>query len=201
MVWIGTLAATLLLGTMLPDFFQYVEDRPGRPPVDLVLHLFQPVDVSAPLFTVLYLSMAMALVLLARTPLRLLRTFQAFFFLVLLRMAAMFLIALEPPVDLIPLRDPISQLFYPNGGPFTKDLFYSGHVATAFLFVLAVRGSRWRAFFVVATVLIAIGVMLQHVHWSVDVIAAPFAAFAAWRISVYTIRFALPEASCAAEVA
>ena len=40
------------------------------------------------LFTVLYLSMAMALVLLARTPLRLLRTFQAFFFLVLLRMAA-----------------------------------------------------------------------------------------------------------------
>ena len=201
LVWIGTLVATFLLGRTLPDFFQFVEDRPGRQPFDLVLHLFQPIDVSAPLFTVLYLTMATGLVVLARTPLRLLRTFQAFFFIVLLRMIAMYLVALEPPVDLIPLRDPISQLFYPNAEPFAKDLFYSGHVATAFLFVLAVRKKKWRIGFIIGTMLVAAGVVVQHVHWSVDVLAAPFAAFAAWRISGYTIRLTLPAASCAAEVA
>ncbi len=63
----------------------------------------------------------------------------------------------------------------------TRDLFFSGHTSTLFLISLAVPGRRARPFFLACTAAVATCVLVQHVHYTVDVLAAPFFAYGAWR--------------------
>jgi membrane-associated phospholipid phosphatase len=102
----------------------------------------------------------------------------------------MFLLPLEPPALLIPLRDPFVQ-YLGTGTLLTKDLFFSGHTSTLFLLFLTARGARLKAIFVVCTVGVAISVLLQHVHYSVDVFVAPFFAYAAYRVALAIDRKSL----------
>ena len=60
-----------------------------------------------------------------------------------------------------------------------RDLFFSGHTATMTLLALAGRG-RWRWVLGGLTVAVGLLVLVQRVHYSYDVLAAPFFAGAAW---------------------
>ncbi|MEO8590749.1 MAG: phosphatase PAP2-related protein [Flavobacteriales bacterium] len=197
--WIGTLLCGVLLVSFLPSFFRFIEVRPGFRPDDPVLAWISPVDVAIPLFVVLYSTVVLCLVLLARDRSLLLRGLQAYLILLLLRMVAMTLLTLEPPMDMIPLRDPITQVFYPDAEPFAKDLFFSGHTATMFLLFLAVPVRRWRWPLLLATIFVAAAVILQHVHWTIDVLAAPVGAWMAWWASGYTVRWARSKVSLGEE--
>ena len=105
-----------------------------------------------------------------------------------MRMVTMELVTLEPPVNIIPLVDPVTVSFYPGGVPFLKDLFFSGHTATLALMVFISRGSVARWGVAVATIAVAVLVLLQHVHWTIDVLAAPLFAWFAWRMSALSLR-------------
>ncbi len=100
---------------------------------------------------------------------------------VALRIAAMWATPLEAPPGMIPLEDPVVRLFGP-GRLLTKDLFFSGHTSTLFLLALTVPGRGWKALFVAATAAVAVGVLVQHVHYAIDVLAAPFFAYASVRL-------------------
>jgi len=89
------------------------------------------------------------------------------------------MLPLEPPSDLIQLKDPITYLFYGNEYV-TKDLFFSGHTATQFLMFLCLKKKTERMILLVSTFLIAIMVLFQHVHYTVDVLAAPIIAYLAY---------------------
>ena len=52
-----------------------------------------------------------------------------------------------------------------------------------FLLFLAVPGRPARAYFLASTVAVGCLVLVQHVHYAVDVLAAPAFAYAAWRIA------------------
>jgi membrane-associated phospholipid phosphatase len=93
----------------------------------------------------------------------------------------MYLVPLNPPADMILLNDPFVQ-FFATGQPLTKDLFFSGHTATIFLFYLVSEKKLFRAFFLIATVLVGTSVLLQHVHYSIDVASAPFFAYISYRL-------------------
>jgi membrane-associated phospholipid phosphatase len=99
-------------------------------------------------------------------------------------MIAMYSVPLEAPVTLIPLNDPFVQLFG-TGQILEKDLFFSGHTATLFLLFLISDNKILKLFFLISTLFVAVSVLLQHVHYSVDVIAAPFFAFASYKIVIY----------------
>lgn len=43
--------------------------------------------------------------------------------------------------------------------------------------------NRFRMVFAIGTVLVGACVLLQHVHYTIDVVAAPFFTYAAYRIS------------------
>lgn len=160
-------------------------------PPDPILHHLPAVDVSVPLFVLLYALLALMIGALARHPRSLLRTAQAYVVLLLLRMLTMTLLPLQEPPGWLPLEDPISTLFYPNGQPFSRDLFFSGHVATVFLFFLAAP-LRWvRRLLLLATAMVSLAVLVQHVHWTVDVLAAPVFAVLAWRVSKHTLAASL----------
>ena len=94
----------------------------------------------------------------------------------------------QSPPGFVPLADTFTQLFYPGTEPFEKDLFFSGHTATLWLMALIATtraGRLWSGF---ATLAVGVLVIVQHAHYTIDVIAAPLFAWLAWRLSTVTMR-------------
>ncbi len=66
---------------------------------------------------------------------------------------------------------------------FQGNLFFSGHTGYPFLIALIFWNNVfWRRFYVGATVVFAAAVLLAHVHYSIDVFAAPFIVY-----GIYTL--------------
>lgn len=174
----GPVLVMLLL--MFRTFLDVIEARPGVALHDPVLALFAPRDVAFPVFLVLYGALVGLLVALMRYPKQLIIGVWAYIFMVATRMGVMYLLPLDPPRSMIALRDPFVELF---GGhhTLTRDLFFSGHTATLFLLALVVPTRQQRAVALMATVVIAGGVLLQHAHYAVDVAAAPFFSYGSYR--------------------
>jgi membrane-associated phospholipid phosphatase len=107
----------------------------------------------------------------------------------LFRIVCMFFIPLDPPDGIIPLNDTFLKNTVYEGGLNLKDLFFSGHTATLFLFFFFVKNNWFKLFFFLAACSVAFALVIQHVHYSLDIIAAPFFAFLSWKI--ITIVFKL----------
>jgi len=100
---------------------------------------------------------------------------------VIFRSIAMYLTPFEAPETLLLLNDPFVQLFG-KGDILTKDLFFSGHTATLFLLFLLAQNKLLKSFFLISTILVGTAVLLQHVHYAIDVFVAPFVAYGSYRI-------------------
>jgi uncharacterized membrane protein YccC len=135
------------------------------------------------IFPLIYSVIAICLINASFYPELLLRGLQAYGVLMIIRIFILFVLPLEPERSLIPLEDPfIGKLFY-SGKLITKDLFFSGHVSTMFLMILINPVRHLRPYLIVATVLVASFILIQHVHYTVDVMAAPVFAWLSFRIS------------------
>jgi membrane-associated phospholipid phosphatase len=132
-------------------------------------------------FLIIYAGIIAGLAILVQNPRRLLLVFQGYALMALFRMAAMYLTPLDPPPGIIELRDPFVE-FFGGGRTLTRDLFFSGHTSTMFLLFLAIPGRWMRIGYACATFLVGLCVVLQHVHYTVDVVAAPFFAYGAYAI-------------------
>jgi hypothetical protein len=111
----------------------------------------------------------------------LLVTLWAYNVVTLVRMASIGLVSLNPPAGLIPLADPITNLFY---GPhyITHDLFFSGHTTTVFLIFLCLKKKTDRIYTLFASLTVGVLLLVQHVHYTIDVLAAPFFTYAVYRL-------------------
>ena len=107
--------------------------------------------------------------------------FQAYGLMVIFRTIAMYLTPFAAPESSILLNDPFVQLFG-EGKILTKDLFFSGHTGTLFLLFLLADNKKFKTVFLAATILVGLAVLLQHVHYSIDVFVAPFIAYGSYRI-------------------
>lgn len=176
------LALDVALAVGLPFYFAVIQARPGHVLSDPFLTYLPAYDVSWPTFALIYFSIVVALGHLLSRPAALLRVLWAYGFMHLIRMATLWLAPLDPPTGLLLLHDPIvDTFFYPSTAPITKDLFFSGHTATLMLLALAVRGRSLRVALLLATVLVGFLVLVQHAHYTYDVLAAPlFAGFSYW---------------------
>jgi PAP2 superfamily C-terminal len=177
------LVVLLLLGLLpvVPGFYRFVQARPGQPLADPLLALLPVHDHSTLIFALIYGAIAATLVYLLPRPQRLLQALWAYYFLQLMRMATLWLLPLEPPAALVVLHDPVmDRIFEVTTQPIVRDLFFSGHTATMMLLALAGRGRRWRGAMGLATVVVGLLVLVQRVHYSYDVLAAPFFAWAAY---------------------
>ncbi len=181
-------AVALPLAFCLPLFFDHIGAKPGSLPPDPLLELIGPVDVTWLTFTVLYGGIAIGLFSARRDPLAVLRGLHAYAILQVLRMTAMEVWTFEPPPDIIPLIDPVTAAFYPGSEPFLKDLFFSGHTATLAVIVGLSRGGMIRWILIAATISVGALVIAQHVHWTIDVLAAPIFARVAWKSSRLSLR-------------
>ncbi len=151
---------------------------------DLVLNGFHAVNVSWFLFTITYLTGFGGAVYIFFKPLETIRFLYVYGMLLTLRMACMLLVPLEPPSTIIPLTDPFLHNTFYQGNDNVRDLFFSGHTATMFMFYFFARSRAARIIFLTSTILVGIAVLVQHVHYALDVAAAPFFSWAA----VYSVK-------------
>lgn len=175
------LAVALIL---FSQFLLFIEERTGVILSDPILNLFSPIDLTWLTFVLIYLSLITALVELLKIPERLLLALQCYGLMVIFRSIAMYLSPFEAPLTLLPLNDPFVQLFG-EGNILEKDLFFSGHTATLFLLFLIMKKRILKIFFLTCTLLVGVSVILQHVHYSIDVFAAPFFSYTSYRIILF----------------
>jgi hypothetical protein len=171
-----------VVGGALPPYFAYVQQRPGQLLPDPLLALLPCRQVAVPIFVLMYGASVAGLGWLGRHPALLLRGLWAFLLLTVLRMATIWAVPLVPPADLLDMPDPFTTLVFhlPPSAAITHDLFFSGHTATVVLLALAVRGRWWRTGLALAALAIGVLVLVQRVHYSYDVLAAPLFAWLAY---------------------
>jgi PAP2 superfamily C-terminal len=169
-----TIVALLSILLYLPHYFHSViGPRPGWQLQDPILNLFIPQDFSVLIFTLIYLSLFIVLLGLIKKPYLISLGLGSYLVVTIARMITMYLFTLEPPDGIIVLQDPfIDRLAY-GGNVFTKDLFFSGHMATLTLLGL-VEERPWAKRIVVGCTLVAgVLIIIQRVHYTIDVLAAP----------------------------
>lgn len=165
----------------LTNFLNYVESRQGAVLSDPILSLFSPVDLTWLTFLIIYLSLILAIFSLFNNPERLIFAIQLYSLMVIIRIIAMFLVPLDPPEKMIMLNDPFVE-FFGTGQTLTKDLFFSGHTATLFILYLVTENKILKYIFFLCTIAVAVSVILQHVHYTIDVFAAPFFTYTSYII-------------------
>ena len=166
---------------VFPEFLRFIEQRQAVVMFDPFLDLFNPIDLTWTTFALIYFSVIAALISLINKPAYLFLALQSYGVMLLFRMLVMYLSPLEAPEKIIPLHDPFVQMFG-TGDILTKDLFFSGHTATMFVLFLAVKNKILKVIFLITTILVGLAVIFQHVHYTVDVVAAPFFSYASYKI-------------------
>lgn len=171
------LLAIVLAG--LARFVNFVEYRQGIAFTDPILELFNPIDLTWLTFGLIYIALIIAVASLINNPKRLLFAIQLYSLMAFVRIIAMFLLPLEPPEKMILLKDPFVE-FFGSGETLTKDLFFSGHTATLFILFLVSENKIIKTIFLISAIIVALCVLLQHVHYTIDVVAAVFFTYACY---------------------
>ena len=189
--FILTIILLAILMISFSQFLQFIEKRNGAVLPDPLLNIFSPIDLTWLTFSLIYLSIIVFLISIIKEPDKLLIAMQAYGLMVIFRTIAMYLVPLEPPETILLLNDPFVQLFG-KGEILTKDLFFSGHTATLFLLFLLTEKKTLKFIFLISTFIVGISVLLQHVHYSIDVFVAPFVAYGSYRIiKIYREKISL----------
>ncbi len=187
---VGGLGLVAGLLAIWPWYLGLIEARPGLVLSDPILTYLPRRDMSLPVFLSLWGAALLLIYRVRQSPLLYLRFIWAYALLFVARIVSIGLTPLNPPPGLLELRDPLSNYFY--GQKFiTKDLFFSGHTASICLmaFCLVRPRDRWLVF--VGTAVVGIGVLIQRVHYTADVVAAPLAAYLVYRLTCRLLNKAL----------
>lgn len=172
----------VVLAIILFAFFQFLafnEARKGFVFNDPILNLFSPVDVSFFTFFITYSFALSGIIIAFRDPALFVKLIQAYAILTLLRMICLFILPLEAPFKVIPLNDVFLHSTFYAGRENLKDLFFSGHTATILLFAFIFSSRVLKGLYFFGAFVIGVLVAIQHVHYSIDVIAAPVFAYIA----------------------
>jgi hypothetical protein len=180
---VGIALLVLALG-MLPVYFQAIQKREGPVLHDWLLNQLPAMDVSVWVFVIIWSITALSIVRAVQVPQLFITVIWVYLIVTLSRMVSIWLVPLNPPPNLIALTDPISNSFY--GKSFiTKDLFYSGHTSTLFMLYLCLRRRMDKFFALLGTILVASLLLIQHVHYSIDVILAPLFTLFCYRLAMF----------------
>ncbi len=191
LIW-GLILLFITLGTF-PFFFSSIEKREGTQINDWVLNHLPAYPVSLPIFIIIWSATLFTFIRAIQDPRGIMIVFLwSYVIMSISRLVVITAVPLNPPAGLLELKDPISNTFY-GMKVVTKDLFYSGHTSTVFLMFLCVKKRKDKITLLTATLLVGFLLLLQHVHYTIDVLAAPVFTFIIYFLVKRAFRLDAPE--------
>jgi hypothetical protein len=159
----------------------YVSDQTWSSVPDLILNHIGPYNLTF-IFTYLFMAVIILFIFypLLYHPKRFPSTLGMLSLLVITRSLFMLFTHFGAPTDAIKISAPGILSFL----SFSNDLFFSGHTAIPFLGFLIFRkyNKKLGYFMLASSIILAITVLLMHVHYSIDVFAAYFIAYGTYKI-------------------
>lgn len=157
----------------------FCQNRDGVLLNDFIINNTSPIDFSLPIFIIIYTCTLLVVFTNLQNAEGFFIGLQAYTLLILVRTLAIYLVPLEPPTHIIVLDDPIANyLLGDNGNIVTKDLFFSGHVSALVLLGLVSQSKIFKSVNFIFASIVGVLIVWQHVHYTIDVIVAPIAAYA-----------------------
>lgn len=166
---------------ILPSFFSGIEQRKGVQVNDWILSQVPAHNVSVLIFAIIWGMGALAMYRAARNPSMYVTYVWAYALIMIVRMFTISLVKLDPPAGLQQLTDPLTGIFY-GQATITKDLFFSGHTSTLLLIYLTLQKKSDRIIGLLAVIAVAMLLIVQHVHYSFDIIMAPVFVYPIFRL-------------------
>ncbi|HTA28674.1 MAG TPA: phosphatase PAP2-related protein [Bacteroidia bacterium] len=185
--------AALLIFTY--HFFYYIEHLKGGTTLnDWVLKKIPAADVSWP---ITLLESSVIIIFLIRSvsnPNLFITYIIGFVFILFFRLITIYITQLNPPAGLIELKDPIAGMVYKSAF-IKRDLFFSGHVSILCMFYLCSNNKIDKYYVVFAIISVGMLLLVQHVHYTIDVICAPFFSFGCFWLSKKFLRFRISHST------
>jgi hypothetical protein len=177
-----SVAGSIVVALLFRVFLDYIERRAGVILHDPVLQLFRPVDLHWITISVVYSGLLLGLISLLLHPFALNLALRAATALALLRIVCLWFLPLEPALGNIPLIDPL--ISWPVAGQtLTRDLFFGGYTSVMALFAFIAQWKDMKIIFACFAAAVSLLMLLQHIHYTIDVLAAPCFAYAALGIA------------------
>jgi hypothetical protein len=166
---------TFMISTTV--FFDYIEAlKEGVKLNDWVLNNLPAMDVSLPISFLMTSAVVLMIIRGSADPNMSIVLIIALTLQLITRILTINFTRFFAPPELIVLKDPIGSFLY-HSKFITRDLFYSGHTAAActFYFFSTRRFDKFYLFF--CSITVACLLLVQHVHYSIDIAFAPLFAF------------------------
>jgi hypothetical protein len=174
----------LIVGLIfLTRFLTFIEYRPGVVLPDPLLDSFKSVNLTWFIFLFTYGSVLFGILTIVSKPKLVLTVLHAYMLVLLFRVICMYFIPLEPPAGIIPLHDIMIEDSFYSGRMNLKDLFFSGHTAAIMLFFFAAESKKIKITMLILTLIVVSGLIMQHVHYTIDIIAAPFFSWVSYKLA------------------
>ena len=155
-------------------YFQWVQQREGIVLNDFILELIPAKNVSYLIFSIIYCTVIYLIIRLLATPKTFVWFAWAFNLETTFRFLTIYFVALNPPIGIVELLDPVAALFiYGENLPITKDLFFSGHTATMVFACYFLPLKKEKILAVLLSLILAVLLLIQHVHYAIDIVMAP----------------------------
>jgi hypothetical protein len=177
--------------TLFSIFMCWNETRPGFVFNDPILKMIPAKDFSLITMSFTNIPFLASLFYIIRRPKKTVYFFFATILICLLRTTTLYLTPLDPPIGIIPLTDPVIEKLFYGGSVLLKDLFFSGHTANLVVIGLIVNHKIYSKIVFTCATIVGTLLMVQHVHYSIDVFAAPIFAIFAYKMSVKLGEFTL----------
>jgi PAP2 superfamily C-terminal len=180
---IGTVIMAIII-YILPFFFAHIQKRKGAVLNDWLLARIPPHNVSVLIFALIWAMVLLIVVRAIKNPSIYITYCWTLAFVCTVRFVTLSLVALDPPPGMVPLLDPLNGAFYGNAA-ITKDLFFSGHTSTMVLILLCLQKRTDKIIALIAAFAVAYLLLVQHVHYTIDILAAPFVVYPCYRLTRY----------------
>jgi len=193
------LAVAAIAASMLFSVFMiWNESRQGTTWQDPVLASFRPINLSLPIGVLTNGGILIGFIYILSRPVTAVYFFYAALCIIFFRTLTLYFVPLNPPLTIIPLNDPILETTFYGGNVLLKDLFFSGHTANLLLVGFLAQERKLKICLVGIATVVGLCLVLQHVHYFADVVAAPFFAILAYKCAVWlgnhTLLSSLPVA-------